>query len=287
MIMARCFSLLAAAMLLFAGTVSQAGQLEWSSNYEQAKQQAVTESKPLLIMFTASWCGPCKIMKSTTLSDQGVEAAIAADFVPVMIDTDANRNLTRKFGVTAMPTVMVVHPVTETVQSIRGYKAKPEFLTFLNTHKNSVQLASGSVPAQNAAPAIQPAGMQQVQANTLLSPFCLVSVVEEGKLVPGKPEFALTHDGLTVQFSSAEKRDQFSKAVSSYWPQLQGNCPVTWKESGKQVRGEARWAVEYDNQLYFCQSRELAQQFLANPAQFSTSEVKVGKQTTPKKTAVN
>jgi len=115
-----------------------------------------------------------------------------------------------------------------------------------------------------------------------------VSVVEDGKLVEGKPEFTATHEGLTVQFSSAERRDQFAKAVSTYWPQLQGNCPVTWKQSGKQIRGEARWAVEYDNQLYFCQSRELAQQFLASPSQFSTSEVKVGsKGAGQKETTVN
>lgn len=277
--------LLLAAAVLFCGSeqVAFAGKLAWMSDYTKAKQAAVTQSKPMLIMFTASWCGPCQRMKSTTLSEPSVEKAIEESFVPVMIDTDANPTVTRKFGITAMPTMVVVHPVTEKVDQVRGSMGRTEFMAFLNRNKQDLQLASATEMKPDTA---SQASHETVAGKELLTPYCLVTIVEEGKLVSGNPAFSAQHAGLTIHFSSAEKRDQFVQNPSAYFPELDGACPVVLKDSGKQVRGEARWAVEYDNHLFFCQSRENALQFLKDPARYSQAEVKVSLKS-PSKATVN
>lgn len=264
---------------------SSAADVKWLTNYDQARKTAAAESKPMLIMFTASWCGPCRNMKNTTLSDKTVEGVISKNFIPVMIDTDANPTVTRKFRVNAMPTIMVVDASTEVVEQVQGYKAKGEFLTFLNRNKSDLHLASSTKPGTQP---LKQAIHQDGQKSGLLTPYCLVTILKEGKLETGKPEFSTTHTGHTLQFASAEKRAEFLKNPQTFWPELQGNCPVSWKDSGSEVRGEARWAVEYEGQLFLCHTKEHAEKFLKDPSRYAAKEAKpVIQQTTNKTTVIN
>ncbi|MBB03474.1 MAG: thioredoxin fold domain-containing protein [Rubinisphaera brasiliensis] len=272
--------------VLFAGTLPvQAGSLHWESDYGKAKAQAIEESKPILAMFTATWCGPCRKMKSSTLSDATVERELAEHFVPLMVDVDRDRATSRKFGITAMPTIMVIDPSTERGETVRGFQSRSQFLSFLSRNKQDIQLASGTkqVPAKMEQTAASSLKAEKISAAELkssgvemLSTNCLVTVVKEGKLAEGKPEFAARVGDLAAQFSSRQQLDEFLAAPAKFWPELQGNCPVSFKDSGKTVRGEARWAVEYDDQLFFCHSREHALKFIENPSSYITEEVRVG-----------
>ncbi|MGA2556732.1 MAG: thioredoxin family protein, partial [Verrucomicrobiota bacterium] len=49
----------------------------WSTNYAAALSEAGGEQKPALFFFTASWCGPCKMMSSQTLSDPAVRQTLS------------------------------------------------------------------------------------------------------------------------------------------------------------------------------------------------------------------
>ncbi|HBN79320.1 MAG TPA: hypothetical protein DD473_26575 [Planctomycetaceae bacterium] len=239
----------------------QAGSLKWESDYDKAKKQAVVESKPLLIMFTASWCGPCKRMKSSTLSNSKIEHEIEANFIPVMIDTDDNPGVTRKFGVSAMPTIAVVDPTTEKSEKVRGYQGTSEFLTFLDRNKSEINLAS-------ATKLVMEEGNGEV-----LSEDCLVSAIEDHKLVDGDKKFSSTHEGYVVYFASAENKEKFDKNPEKFWPELSGNCPVHLAETGKLMRGEVRWVVSYDNKLYMCHSKSHADKFVQAPAKFIATAI--------------
>ncbi|MBR2437749.1 MAG: thioredoxin family protein, partial [Bacteroidales bacterium] len=45
----------------------------------------VEEGKPVMVMLTASWCGPCKIAKEKVLTDKAVQQELAR-FENVIID---------------------------------------------------------------------------------------------------------------------------------------------------------------------------------------------------------
>jgi len=281
--------LMLAAVVCLGSLPVQAGSLHWESDYADAKQQAIKESKPILAMFTATWCGPCQQMKRTTLSDSAVEQKLSEHFIPLMVDVDRDRATSRKFGITAMPTIMVIDPLTERGERVRGSQSRSQFLSFLDRNKQDIQLASGSQPApvemklkpteEISAVSVEAVELKSAETE-LLTPYCLVTVVKEGKLTEGDSEFAARVGKLAVQFSSAEARDEFLAAPVKFWPQLEGNCPVSFKDNGKTVRGEARWAVEYDDNLFFCHSREHALKFIENPASYATEEVRVGLQKT-------
>ena len=260
-------SLACAALLLATGVfsgVAEAGSLKWHSDYETARKQARAESKPILAMFTASWCGPCRKMKSSTLSDPGVEHAIEASFIPVMIDTDANPSVTRRFGVSAMPTIIVIDPVTESTEKTRGYQGTSQFMSFLNQNKRDIQTVAAVVPPKMP----KPTG-EGKDGEVELSPYCLVTAINEGTLEKGDPSVSLKKEGYVLYFVSKKERDQFESDPAKYWPQLSGFCPVTLVEKGKWVQGELRWVIEFRNRYYMCHSKEHAEKFIDSPSRYA------------------
>ena len=66
--------------------------------------EVLKSAQPVLVDFWADWCMPCKMLAPTI--DQ-----IAGEFqgrVKVRkVDTDANRDVTIKYGINAIPTVIV------------------------------------------------------------------------------------------------------------------------------------------------------------------------------------
>ncbi len=267
-------------------TTAEAGKLTWQTNYEKAKKQSAEESKPMVVMFTASWCGPCQRMKSTTLSDPTVEAALEKNFIPVMLDTDKNREITRHFGISAIPAIIVVSPGSDkNADATRGVVSKSDFLAFLNRNKPDLELVGGQNKGSGKSMVEQ--AKAEEQDDSLLTPYCLVTIIDEGKLEKGKAAHSVTHQGQKVNFASAEKRERFLSQPESFWPQLEGNCPVALKETGDKLRGDARWTVEYDSRLFFCHSREHATKFLKTPSAFAAEEVKVGENPVSSKSTVN
>jgi len=51
-----------------------------------------------------------------------------------------------------------------------------------------------------------------------------VAYFEEGRPVPGRPEFAFTWDGATWRFASAANRDRFAASPERYAPAYGGFC---------------------------------------------------------------
>ena len=110
------------------------GGLTWYLNYDKAKQIALKEHKPIVILFTGSdWCPPCKALHAEVLPNkmfqeeaQGV-ILVLADFPKRKQlspeQTSRNRQLAMRFlGRSGVPTMVAVNPETETeILRISGY----------------------------------------------------------------------------------------------------------------------------------------------------------------------
>ncbi|MBL4886233.1 MAG: thioredoxin family protein [Planctomycetaceae bacterium] len=269
----HCTAMLACIAVLGSQSVFAAGA-HWQTDYEQAKKQAIAESKPIVAMFTASWCGPCKKMKASTLVDRSVKQLIESHFVAVMIDTDRNRDLTRRFKISAMPTVLIIDPVTGEIDRVRGFQSRNKFLSLLNANKKTLQLVSASSQGHNSE------DLTDSRGKGLLTPYCLVDVVRHGKLIKGNSSHSITKGAFTAHFSSEQNKKDFLKNPQKYWPQYDGACPVMAAHSNRLVKGEARWAVEYDNKLFFCHTEAHALEFIESPAKYAEKKITVS-QVTP------
>lgn len=103
----------------------------WGTDYARVVGLAKTNGTPVLVYFTASWCGPCKRMARTTLVDDRVLAALKT--VPhVIVDIDEQPVLAEKHAIRAVPTFQVVLPSSVTVESITGFQEPGPFALWIS-----------------------------------------------------------------------------------------------------------------------------------------------------------
>lgn len=111
--------LTAAVLLLFAWTTWMAGPdvdlktLGWRTDLTQAVTEASDANKPVIVYFTADWCGPCQIYRREVLVDPRLAEALQANVIPVVIDIDqpgAGQDLFVKLGLIAIPTTLAITP---------------------------------------------------------------------------------------------------------------------------------------------------------------------------------
>ncbi len=98
--------------------------------------KAVAHSKavgdrPLVVMATAEWCGPCHLFKKVVLPLPAVQKALG-DVEFVMLDEARSKGSLRALGVDAYPTFMVVRPGNQVVASFRGVAPAEQFIRFLH-----------------------------------------------------------------------------------------------------------------------------------------------------------
>ncbi|MFI8433039.1 thioredoxin [Streptomyces sp. NPDC079020] len=80
--------------------------------------------RPVLVQFTADWCGPCRQI-APVLSQIAQEDADRLKVV--QLDVDHNPGITARYGVLSMPTLMVFR-AGEPVKSMVGARPKRRLL---------------------------------------------------------------------------------------------------------------------------------------------------------------
>jgi thioredoxin 1 len=77
---------------------------------------------PVLVDFTATWCGPCQMLKP-------IVEELAKDFAGRVkmgkLDIDSSRGVPVKYGIMAVPTILLLKGGKE-VKKITGLKPKAE-----------------------------------------------------------------------------------------------------------------------------------------------------------------
>jgi thiol:disulfide interchange protein DsbD len=70
-----------------------------------ALDEARAAAKPAMLVFVADWCAACRVLERGALADPAV-AEEARRFVTAKIDVSSDEKDRRRFGVTALPTIL-------------------------------------------------------------------------------------------------------------------------------------------------------------------------------------
>ncbi len=95
-----------------------------SQNYDQLVTNATC---PVLLDFWATWCGPCKMI-APVIEEIAEERA---DILVGKIDVDEERELAIRFGITSIPTLIVMQNGQKKAQML-GFRPKEDILKMLD-----------------------------------------------------------------------------------------------------------------------------------------------------------
>ncbi len=73
-------------------------------NDETFDREVLQSTEPVLVDFTAKWCGPCKAL--TPIVEKLAEE-VAGRYKVVKLDTDDSPRTAQRYGIRGMPTLMV------------------------------------------------------------------------------------------------------------------------------------------------------------------------------------
>jgi thioredoxin 1 len=91
-------------------------------------EEVLDSDKPVLVDFWAEWCGPCKAL-APVIDDLAKE--YKGKVKVGKVDTDANREVSVRFAISAIPTV-ILFKKGEIVEKFVGLRSKKDFQTLLN-----------------------------------------------------------------------------------------------------------------------------------------------------------
>lgn len=81
--------------------------IQFLTNLDEAKKQAAESKRGLFIVFSTSWCGPCKMLQQKVWSDSAFAETLAKTSVAVKLDGDTEVQAKKDFEIRAYPTILL------------------------------------------------------------------------------------------------------------------------------------------------------------------------------------
>src|SRR5947209_5169948 len=106
--MRRCSALL---LVLFSGC-SQSPTTARTLSLKEGLAQAKERNCNVLLVFSATWCGPCHMLEDTTFSDGAVKERMR-ELVEVHLDVDKNSDVAKHYDVELIPAYLMLSPTGE------------------------------------------------------------------------------------------------------------------------------------------------------------------------------
>jgi thioredoxin 1 len=106
------------------------------------EQEVLKSDTPVLVDFWATWCGPCRMVAPVledVANEQGDKIRVAK------LDVDANPITAGRFGVRAIPTMILFKNGRE-ADRIVGYHPKPQLMEKLTPHLAMAAASATATP---------------------------------------------------------------------------------------------------------------------------------------------
>ncbi len=108
-------------LALIGGTLNAQGIDFKHISFDEALETAGQEDKLIFIDFYTSWCGPCKTMALSVFTNERIGDFYNRQFINIKLDAEKEgRDVARKYGVKAYPTLLFVNAKGEVIYKSVG-----------------------------------------------------------------------------------------------------------------------------------------------------------------------
>ena len=111
-------------------TGNKTGITFYEGSWKQALQLAKEEGKPIFLDISASWCGPCKMLKAKTFPNEEVGEFYNANFINVAVDGEKGEGveLARKYQIMGYPSLIYVDSNGQLIAQTAGYRNSEQLI---------------------------------------------------------------------------------------------------------------------------------------------------------------
>ena len=150
--------------LLAAARFANAEAVQWRTDVTKARQEASQSGKLLLLHFYTDVCGPCKALDKTVFNQQTVGSALETNYIPVKINAFHAQELVKAYGLTRVPTDVIITPDGDVVKVMISPKTPMGYIGTM-AEVASTHRAKTNRFAQVAAAAPSPSYLAQGSTN--------------------------------------------------------------------------------------------------------------------------
>jgi len=97
------------------------------SDVKKAWKAAVSQQKPMLVMFTSEQCIYCQKMLNETYGHTAIKQMLAGRTETVLAHAEDYRDLTKKLGIRGYPTTLLIAPNGDVLDLMQGFVAPQAF----------------------------------------------------------------------------------------------------------------------------------------------------------------
>ncbi|MBC7967692.1 MAG: thioredoxin family protein [Fuerstia sp.] len=244
----------------------------WGANFEKAETLAKEKGVPLVIHFHAHWCGPCRTMESEVLNTAEVRAVLGSGIVGVKVNSDDRSDLVSRFGISSLPTDVIVSPDGTILSKDVGSPGRSGYVARLGRFRvpsGATVGRSNSLVAQVPGSSAKTPATAASQERIAKDLHAAADRVEEqshpqdaGSVVPIDRAGETTVARPVVAMTRTVRRES-DKRIG-----LNGYSPVSLTETEEWKAGEAQFNHEFQGVCYQLSSAEELERFKASPDKF-------------------
>jgi len=250
--------------------------INWEGTIDSAKTTARQSNRLVLVFFSANWCQACHRLENDLRNQPGAVTALQANFVLVKVNYDYFPNTAKQYGVTRLPTTVILAPgasgdvlaVIPEAMPVDLYLAKLNTIVADAKRRNAGAYAQIQVNPAVGSPSANPqqpgaAAMPGVNGSLPVAAPSNRPVVEAPAMGPvSGPATGHAETGIPL--------DSQKPSVGPNPPLgLDGYCPVQLIESGRWHKGDKAWGMVHRGRVYLFSGVEERRRFQADPDRYA------------------
>jgi YHS domain-containing protein/thioredoxin-related protein len=138
-------------VLLLPGVATAQAPLRWQPTLQDAKRLAAQTNRLVLIHFWADWCQACQEMDRDVFSQPSVASVVEGNYVAVKINAAYFPATCKQFGVTALPTDVIISPEGHPIDKLQGLFTASEYVARVSRVAAAARRSATEVYAQAPA----------------------------------------------------------------------------------------------------------------------------------------